>query len=166
MAVEDILKSSELFGTLEAKYLEKISALCRTESHRQGKVIFKEGDEATDLYVVSDGRVVLEVEIHPVPDRPATPIAVEVLTRGGSFGWSAILEPNIYTLSARCTTDCTILAINGEMLRKAMADDTGLGFELAKHLARIARLRLIETRVRLTSGFALLLMGKELGPSE
>ena len=166
MAIVDILKSSELFGTLETEYLEKVSALCRMETYRRDTVIFKEGDEAMDLYVLSDGRVALEIEMRPVPDRSAIPIVVEVLTKGGSFGWSAIIEPNVYTLSARCITDCAVLAIKGDMLRKVMTDDTGLGFELMKHLARLARLRLVETRVRLTSGLALLLLGKELGTSE
>jgi CRP-like cAMP-binding protein len=129
-------------------------------------MIFNAGNEATDLYVLTDGRVALEIEVRPVPDRPAIPIAVEVLTKGGNFGWSAVVEPNIYTLSARCITNCPVLAIKGDILRTIMADDTGLGFELMKHLARLARLRLVETRVRLTSGLGLLLLGKELGVAE
>jgi CRP-like cAMP-binding protein len=166
MTIIDNLKSSELFGTLETGHLEKVSILCREESYREGMMIFKAGDEATDLYVLRDGRVALEIEVRPVPDRPAIPIAVEVVTKGGSFGWSAVVEPNIYTLSARCITNCAVLALKGEMLRRVMADDTGLGFELMKHLARLARLRLVETRVRLTSGLGLLLLGKELGAAE
>ena len=166
MTIIDILKSSELFGALEKEHLEKVSVLCREEGYQEGVMIFKAGDEATDLYVLIDGRVALEVEVRPVPDRPAIPIAVEVVTKGRSFGWSAVVEPNVYTLSARCITNCALLAIKGDMLRKVMADDTGLGFELMKHLARLARLRLVETRVRLTSGLGLLLLGKELGAAE
>ncbi len=166
MTTIDSLKSSELFGALEAEYLEKVSALCRAESYQKDIVIFKEGNEATDLYVLTEGRVSLEMEVRPVPDRPAIPIAVEVVTKGGSFGWSAVVEPNVYTLSARCMTNCALLAVNGDALRKVMADDNSLGFELMKHLARLARLRLVENRLRLTSGLGLLLLGKELGASE
>ena len=166
MTIINTLKSSELFGTLETEHLEKVSALCREESYQEGVMLFNAGNEATDLYVLTEGRVALEVEVRPVPDRPAIPIAVEVVTKGGSFGWSAVVEPNVYTLSARCITDCTVLAIKGDILRTVMADDTGLGFELMKHLARLARLRLVETRVRLTSGLGLLLLGKELGAAE
>ena len=166
MTIIDALKSSELFGTLKTEHLEKVSAVCREESYQDGVMIFNAGNEATDLYVLTDGRVALETEVHPVPDRPAIPIAVEVVTKGGSFGWSAVVEPNVYTLSARCITNCAVLAIKGDILRTAMADDTDLGFELMKHLARLARLRLVETRVRLTSGLGLLLLGKELGAAE
>ena len=166
MTIINTLKSSELFGTLETEHLEKVSALCREESYQEGVMLFNAGNEATDLYVLTEGRVALEMEVRPVPDRPAIPIAVEVVTKGGSFGWSAVVEPNVYTLSARCITDCAVLAIKGDILRTVMADDTGLGFELMKHLARLARLRLVETRVRLTSGLGLLLLGKELGAAE
>ena len=166
MTIIDALRSSELFGTLKTEHLEKVSAVSREESYQDGVMIFNAGNEATDLYVLTDGRVALETEVRPVPNRPAIPVAVEVVTKGGSFGWSAVVEPNVYTLSARCITNCTVLAIKGDILRTVMADDTGLGFELMKHLARLARLRLVETRVRLTSGLGLLLLGKELGAAE
>jgi len=163
MAIIETLKSTEFFGGLETKYLEKVSILCRGGSYQEGMMIFKEGDEATELYVLTDGRVALEMEVRPVPDRPAIPTAVEVVTKGESFGWSALVEPHVYTLSARCLTNCTVLAIKGDLLRKVMADDTALGFELMKRLAQLIGLRLMHTRLRLTSGLGLILLGKELG---
>ncbi len=66
-----ILERSELFGGLSTSYLEKVSNLCRSESYRQNMMIFKEGDEATELYMLTDGRVALEIDIRPVADRPA-----------------------------------------------------------------------------------------------
>lgn len=166
MTIIDTLKSSELFGGLETDHLEKVSVLCRGGSYREGMMIFKEGDEATEFYVLTEGRVALEMEVCPVPNRPAIPTAVDVISKGESFGWSALVEPYVYTLSARCMTNCTVLAIKGDMLRKVMADDPVLGFELMKRLARLISLRLTHTRLRLTSGLGLVLLGKELGASE
>ena len=165
MALIDTLKSTEFFGGLETGHLEKVSNLCRGGSYREGEMIFKEGDEAAELYILTDGRVALEMEVCPVPDRPAIPTAVEVVTRSEVFGWSALVEPHVYTLSARCMTNCTVLAIKGDTLRKVMADDAGLGFELMKRLAQLISLRLIHTRLRLTSGLGLALLGRELGAS-
>jgi len=166
MTIIDTLKSSELFGGLETGHLEKVSVLCRGGSYREGMMMFKEGDEATEFYVLTEGRVALEMEVRPVPNRPAIPTAVEVVSKGESFGWSVVVEPYVYTLSARCMTNCTVLAIKGDMLRKVMADDAGLGFELMKRLARLISLRLTHTRLRLTSGLGLILLGKELGVAE
>lgn len=52
------------------------------------------------------------------------------------------------------------------MLRRAMADDTGLGYEVMKRLAQLISLRLMDTRLRLTSGLDIVLLGKELEVSE
>ena len=165
MAIIDALKSSALFGGLETGHLEKLSLLCRGGSYQKGMMIFKEGDEAAGLYILTDGRVALEMEVRPVPDRPAIPTALEVITKGECLGWSALVEPYLYTLSARCLTNCTVLAIKGDMLRKAMADDPAMGHEVMRRLAQIISLRLTHTRLRLTSGLGLVLLGKELGAS-
>lgn len=162
----DTLQSSELFRGLEAGHLGKVANLCRSRSYRKGETIFKEGDEATEIYILVDGRVVLEMEVHPVPDRPSIPTAVEVVTAGETLGWSALVEPYVYTLSARCMTNCRVLAINGDVLRRVMADDVILGYELMKRLTNIISLRLTHTRLRLTSGLGLVLLDKELKASK
>lgn len=156
------MKASEFFEELETGHLEKVANLCRGYSYQEGETIFREEDEATELCVLTYGRVALEMEVHPVPDRPVIPTAVEVITKNEIFGWSALVEPYIYTLSARCMASCTVLAIKGSMLRKVMADDADLGFELMKHLARLISHRLTYTRLRLTSGLGLVLLDKEL----
>jgi len=166
MAIIDELKNSDLFGGLEAAYLERLSSLCRGGSYRQGTIIFKEGDEAKELYILTDGRVVLEIDLRPIPDRPTIPTAIEVVTRGECIGWSALVEPHIYTLSARCMTNCTALAINADMLRKALADDNSLGYEVMKRLSKIIAGRLLDTRLRLTHGLGLILLGKQIGASD
>jgi len=166
MTIIDALKSSEVFEGLETRFLEKVSRLCRGESYKKGDVIFKEGDEAAELYILTEGRVVLEMDVRPVPDRPAIPTAVEVVEKGDCFGWSAVVEPYIFTLSARCMTNCRVLAIKGDILRKVMNDDLGLGYKLMERIARLIALRLLHTRLRLVSGLGLILLGKELGTSE
>ncbi len=162
MAAIDALKSSEFFQGLEERHLSKISALCRGHSYREGEMIFRERDEAKEFCILTDGRVALEIEVRPVPDRPPIPTAVDVMTKGEGFGWSALVEPHVYTQSARCLTNCQILAINGGMLRRVMSDDTTLGYELMKRLAKLISVRLTNTRLRLISGLGLVLLGQEL----
>ncbi len=166
MTLVNTLESTELFGGLEAGHLGKVADMCRGTSHRKGETIFKEGDEAKELYILMDGRVVLEMEVCPVPDRPSIPTAVEVVTEGETLGWSALVEPYVYTLSARCVANCRVLTINGDMLRRVMTDDTILGYELMKRLAKIISLRLAYTRLRLTSGLGLVLLARQMKASE
>jgi len=166
MTLVDTLKSSELFGGLEVSHLETVADLCRGSSYRKGETIFNEGDEAKEVYILADGRVALEMEVRPLPDRPGIPTAVEVVTEGETLGWSALVEPYVYTLSARCLAPCRVLAINGDMVRGIMADDLYLGYELMKRLTKIISLRLSNTRLRLMSGLGLVLLDKELKPSK
>jgi toluene monooxygenase system ferredoxin subunit len=162
MALTDTLKKSELFGGLDTAHLRKVGNLCRNQSFKEGHTIFSEGDDAEEIYILLEGRVVLEMEVRPVADRPGIPTAVEVISEGETFGWSALVEPYVYTLSARCLTHCRALAIKGDLLRKFLADDTSLGYELMRRLTKIIALRLAHTRFRLTSGLGLALLGKEI----
>lgn len=165
MSITDTLKSSELFSGLEPVHLEKVSVLCRGNSYQQGMEIFNEGDAAAELYTLTEGRVVLEMKVRPVADRPAVPMALWVVTKGECFGWSALVEPYVYTMSARCVTNSTVLAIKGDLLRKTLAENPDLGYEVMKRLAHLIAARLFHTRLRLTSGLGLVLLGKDLGVS-
>ena len=162
MAIVDMVKSSELFTDLEAGQLDKVVSMCRSNSYKEGSKIFIEGTEATELYILTEGTVALEMDLKPLPDRPAIPTAVEVARKGGILGLSALVEPYRYSLSARCMTNCTTLSIKGDLLRKRLADDPNFGYEVMKRLSRLINMRLAETRLRLTSGLGLILLGKDL----
>lgn len=166
MSIINTLKNCELFGGLETGHLQKLSVLCRGNSYQRGRIIFNEGDEATELYILTDGQVVLEMQVCPVPNRPAIPTAVEVVSKDECFGWSAVVEPYVSTLSARCMTNCTVLAIKGDMLRGVMLGDPVLGWEVMKKLAQLIASRLTHTRLRLINGLGLIMLGKELEISE
>ena len=162
MAIIDILKKSDLFGAMDNAHLNKVATYTRSVSYRVGDYIFREGDEASELYILTEGRIALEMEVKPVPSRPAIPTALEVVSKDEFFGWSALVEPYVFTLSARCMTPCTTVAIKGDMLRKTMNDDTVLGYEVMKELCKLLSLRLANTRLRLINGIGLALLDKEI----
>ena len=165
MKITDTLHNTELLAGFDKAHLEKLAGLCRDGSYKQGDIIFKEGDEARELYILTDGKVALEMEVRPMPDRPGIPTALEVITKGGAFGWSALVEPFSYTLSARCMTRSTVLAMKADLLRKMMAADPVLGLALMTRVARIISLRLSDTRLRLTSGLGIALLAREIQTS-
>jgi len=166
MNVTDVLGESELFHNLDSAHLKTVAGMCRGTSSRKDTTLFIEGDEATELYVLQSGRAVLEMQLHPMLDEgPVIPTPLEVVSEGGCFGWSALVEPYSYTLSARCLTNCTVLAVKGSRLRDAMASDSDLNGEIMKALAELIALRLVETRIRLSSGFGFILQGHEISTS-
>ncbi len=161
MAIADILKSSELFEALDKPRIEKVAHLCRSQAFQRGAVVFNEGQEANELYLLGEGRIVLEMDIS-APGQPPLTTGVEIVNSGDVFGWSALVEPHVYKLTARCMSTCNTLAITGNMLRKMMTEDTGLGYHIMKKLSEIIALRLTYTRLRLTSGVGIPLSSREL----
>jgi len=163
LQIIEALKDSELLGGLDESRLEKISTLFQGDTCPKDAIIFDEGHEAAELYLLQSGRVALEMQVQPMPDGPVIPTALEVISKGECFGWSALVEPHFYTLAARCMTNSTVLAISGKTLRDAMADDPLLGYQIMGKLAEIVAHRLADTRLRLTSGLGLILLKQEIG---
>ena len=161
MTTVDVLGRCELFRHLETRHLERLSNMCREFSCQAGEVIFREGDNAVDLYVLADGRVALETEIVVVPGRPAVPTTVDLVGSNDCFGWSAVVEPNLYTASARCMSASSGVAISGDALREIMGESPALGREVMDRLAQCVAQRLAHTRIRLTTQIARLLDREE-----
>jgi len=161
MAMIDTLKASALFEGLDESRLKKVAQLCRSKAFQRGAVVFNEGEDAAELYLLSEGRLLLEMDVSAA-GQPPLPTGMEIVNNGEVFGWSAVVEPYVYKLTARCMSTCNTLAIKGEMLRKMMAEDTGIGYHVMKKLSEIIALRLTYTRLRLTSGVGIPLSGREL----
>ena len=166
MEIMEILKNSDLFCDVDEANLEEIASFCRGVSYKAEAIISKEGDEAIDVYVLTDGKAVMEIAVQPVPSHPAIPTAVGLVTKGETFGWSAIFEPHVYTMTTRCLTNCTALAIKGNILRDLMAEDCTMGFKIMRRLVQLMNAYIMNTRLRLVSGMGLVLLGKEMEASE
>jgi CRP/FNR family cyclic AMP-dependent transcriptional regulator len=55
--IEDVLKNTYLFYTLDSGELEILARSARVEKFPRGSVIFAEGDEGGPLYIIKSGRV-------------------------------------------------------------------------------------------------------------
>ncbi len=137
------LKRTEVFLGLEDSELARIASLpsCHEERYERGEVIFKADDPAKYFYVLMEGQVDLVSGI-PVPGQTQGPL-VERINTGSSFGWSAIVEPYYYVLSAVCSEPSRLVAIGGKELLVLFREDNRLGYEVLRSLTKI-----IGTRVR------------------
>lgn len=163
MSQMGLLSRSEVFGSLTVQQVSRIEELCRDVTYTPGAMIFMEGDEAREFYVVDSGRVALELGVRPVANHPAITTALEIVTEGECFGWSALVEPHRYTTSARCLNHCSLLAIRGDALKGAMDSDPELGYRLMEKVAQIISQRLMHARQRLLSGHGLAVFPKSSG---
>jgi len=162
MEVIEILGSSDLFGGFEKKYLEKIVALCRSRHYGKGEIIFDEGSKSKEFYILSDGNLALEKKVKRASEGRTWATTLEEIGKGEAFGWSAMVEPHIFSSSVRCLTDCEVLVINGERLRELMDSDPNLGYEIVKRLARLISSRMTYARASLTSSLSQARLAQEI----
>jgi CRP-like cAMP-binding protein len=76
---------------------------------------------------------------------------LERLTEYEGFGWSALVKPYVYTLSAYAAEDTRLLVINGEKMRSLMNQHIDVGHKLMTRMAEIIRERLTNMHTRFVS---------------
>lgn len=149
MIPTSILKRFRIFEGLNEGQLERIAALCREEVHDAGVEIFREGEEAEYLYLLLVGTVALEMQIQAWPQEPPRRVVIEVVTRGEPFGWSALAEPYILTLSAKTLERTRVILIKGVDLYQLFERDQEIGYLVMERLTSVVGRRLRDTREKL-----------------
>ena len=148
MKIETTLKRVEVFLGLDDHDLSKIAGLssCHEEAFQPGETIFRRGDEAKYLYVLKNGQVDLVAEIPARSGQETTTVVVDRVTTGGFLGWSALVKPHLYVLSAVCSKPSEAVMIGGADLLALFAKDYRIGYRVFESLSHVigARLRDIE----------------------
>jgi CRP-like cAMP-binding protein len=142
MVSVDWLKGAELFEALRESQLNALLSHSVVESFSEGKTIFKQGGEATRLYILVEGSVDLTVKAEKQIDFMTSKIEKE----GAVFGTASLMEPYRYNVSAICVKPSTVLIMEADYLGRKMEEDPGMGLEIMKKLASIYFNRLNEMR--------------------
>jgi len=136
------LENCEYFRYLEKNYCDAIADLCRAEKYAAGAHIFQQGEFGEDIYIVAEGRVILERSVD-LGARKGN-ITIDSLGRGKLLGsWSTILgEPHILMSTAHCQQPTIVLTLKGADLRNMMLKDKELGFKLMERFCFLLRERI------------------------
>jgi CRP-like cAMP-binding protein len=148
----ELLAQSPLFAGLPESYLEPFAALAEEITCTAGNALFREGEEASRLYILLTGKINVQVQ----PTSLTHPLTIVSLSTFGQLvGWSGFMLPNYYTASAVCLEDCRLLAFNGAAFNRILEDDPALGFPIMRRIADVIsqRLRLIQSNVLKTLYF-------------
>jgi CRP/FNR family cyclic AMP-dependent transcriptional regulator len=142
MVSTDWLRKTELFGTLSESQLNVLLSHSSVESLPEGKMIFRQGEEANHLYVLMEGMVALSVKTGERFDFLTSKIEKE----GAAFGIPSLIEPFRYNMTATCLKPSKVLVINAGRVKTDMEKDPKMGMEIMKKLACIYFNRLSEMR--------------------
>ena len=136
------LNSCYLFQGLVQSQIERIVAITREQQFQKGQWLFHEGLEARHLYLVKEGALELVIKVE---DAIEIPIAI-IRPDNGCLGIGALVEPYLYSLSARCLDDSTLFVIAKTQLHELMHADSELHCAIMNNLAKKLLNRLKETR--------------------
>ena len=150
MVSPEALKIWPFFGGLSDEVLQPLAAIARRVSLQEGTTIFKENTPAFALYLLLEGWVDIVLGGEGRDERTEL---VTTLTQGDIFGWSAIVEPHIYTASAIAATPASALEFPAPDLLALMQADAGLCYTVMNRTCRVLAARLRATRTQLVSLF-------------
>ena len=141
------LRRFDIFNGLEDGELAEIAALCREHVYEPESICFTEGSKAEDLYLLREGQIEIKIELR----RPwrHTKSTVTTIGPGRLFGWSALVEPGVFTASARCTKRAEVITVRGADLIDLFEKNSHIGYVVMKNLSAVIGSRLTRTRQRL-----------------
>ncbi len=127
---EDVLRQAPLFSGLDDDAAAALESSMSTASLRRGEVLFNEGDDGDQLYVVIDGKVKLG---RTSPDGRENLLAI--LGPGQMFGELSFFDPGPRSATATAVTDVDLRSLGHEALSPVLAAHPDVAHALLNQLA-------------------------------
>ena len=142
MVTLDFLENVEIFQELNDNQLTEIQKCCQMVEFSRGDKIFGTGEEPLFLWVVMEGQVTLQWEM---PGRSALPEpTISRLSESMIFGWSSLVPPYKYRLSAYCDTrSCKVIKIARDALVDLFDQDAEIGYKVMNRLLSVVASRFL-----------------------
>jgi CRP-like cAMP-binding protein len=132
------IQEVELFKGIPSHIIDEIAELVTQESHPAGHVLFREGDFADYLYILEEGELDLTV-------KREKQLFFPVDKTGSVFGWSSLVEPNLYTAEAVCVKESRVIKIDADRLMRLFQKHPAEGLTIMRRLAGVIATRLIKS---------------------
>jgi CRP-like cAMP-binding protein len=131
---EDLLANSEFFAEVEAELRARIAAQGHRRRLVRGDVLFTEGDESFELFVVVDGRIAIA---NRSPDGRESVVAL--MDNGDLFGEMSLLDGQRRSAEARALEPSIVLAIPYAPVQALFEEEPRLLWGVVRMLSRRLR---------------------------
>ncbi len=135
ISIED-LKQFVMLGYLTDEMLAKLIPITETLLYDDHKMVFNQGEPADRLFLLKNGKVLLEQRI-----TDTLTVSLSAIKPGFSFGWSAMLDKGLYSTDAICSEASEIYSFKESRIKKIMAEDHTMGFILSQRLLYVLKKR-------------------------
>lgn len=135
----------DLLAGLPAQEVDDLLALGSRVILATGEELFHLGGEAENLYLVQRGRLRLTMPMQ-VRGRNQD-VLVEERSPGQAVGWSALIPPYKFTLTATAPLETEVIALPRRTLQEYFAANPQVGYLVSLNLASVIgqRLHLFQT---------------------
>jgi CRP/FNR family cyclic AMP-dependent transcriptional regulator len=133
MTKVDEFNKFDFFNAFSEKQLAELAKVAEKKTFKKGVEIYKEGDRANHIFLVSKGWVSLR-KIDPEKD---IGISFENRGRGELFGTACFMKPQEYTLNAICMEDSEVLTMDADKLFDLFQKDYQIGYLFLKEIAKV-----------------------------
>jgi CRP-like cAMP-binding protein len=130
----------ELFQGVPPDEVEKVLALGRKVRMSSGASLFRLGDPADCLYLINSGQVRLTVPMH-IRGRDED-VLMEEKGPGQTVGWSALIPPYRFTLSAATSSETEAITLSREALHSFIEASPTIGANLCLNVGIVIGHRL------------------------
>lgn len=148
--VAERLGRSEIFMGLCQDNLLAIAEFCQEETYDEGQALLVEGDPADRLFIIERGKVALEKNVqlgrHSTP-RNAT---IDYLNASKIAGFSALVDPFVYSTSAICVEPTRVIVIDGVAIRAYLEEQPDVGYKVMGTMNALIARRYRQATVTLT----------------
>ncbi len=136
MAIHDL----ELLIGVAPADVEALTALGEPSQLGTGDTLFRLGDPADHLFVIDRGRVALTLPMQ-IRDRDEA-ILIEERGPGQTVGWSALIPPHRFTLTASALIETHVLALPRAALLDYFSARPDVGYAVTRNVASVVGQRL------------------------
>ncbi len=133
--IAEKLERFAIFEGLTPEETDMIAQRCQIITVRQGEKVFEAGKDAHSLFLVCSGLIELRFKLMYFNGLVELPF--ESIGAGKECGWSAMVPPYIYSLTACATEDSELFQIKQTDLQDLCETNARLGYVVMKNIAQI-----------------------------
>ncbi len=130
------------FRALTEDQRQAVAQLAREECFYPGHTLFQDEKPGTQLYMLVAGEVEVLYNIGE-----EGPTRVDTVGEGEILGCSTLIDPYVYSSTARCLSEIETLVLDAEALRELMEEDCQIGYSIQKHIIQMLLDRIIDLRL-------------------
>jgi CRP-like cAMP-binding protein len=131
---QEVIRKAPLFTALDDAAAASLLANMVSVKISKGSVLFAEGDEGDQLYVIAEGKLKLGTSSGDGREN-----LLSILGPGEMFGELSLFDPGPRTSTATAVTDAKLLSLGQEMLLPWLVENPKVSLQLLARLAQRLR---------------------------